>query len=118
MIYTTYYANLKNIPKDAVVYAISNGVPAGVAIPHFWQAVPIWGDVQNYKQTGDWEQFKSQYLKLLELRDRAAWAELINSDKDVILVCYEKYPTRCHRSILAEWLNKHYGLGVKELGCV
>lgn len=118
MIYTTYYANLKNIPTDAVIYAISNGVPAGITIPHLWQAVPSWGDVQQYKRTGDWEQFRSRYVQLLEFRKPSAWSELINSSKDIVLVCYEKCPDRCHRSLLAKWLNEHYGLCVTEWGCM
>ncbi len=114
MIYTTYYANLRSVPAGAEVYAISNGCPSGVSIPKLWQAVPAWSAVQQYKQTGDWESFKASYLKLLEVRDSSAWAGLVGSDKDIFLVCYEKDPSVCHRSILAEWLGKRHGLVVKE----
>lgn len=117
MIYTTYYANLRNIPKGISVYAISNGIPTGLTLPHFWQAVPSWNSVQQYKKTGDWERFKARYLQLLETRGYSAWAELINSGRDIVLVCYEKDPAQCHRSVLSEWLNNHYGLSVKEWGC-
>ena len=76
--------------------------------------MPAWSAVQQYKQTGDWESFKASYLRLLEVRDSSAWSGLVGSDKDIFLVCYEKDPSVCHRSILAEWLGKRHGLVVKE----
>ena len=38
-----------------------------------------------------------------------------SSDKDVVLLCYEKPPQFCHRHLVAKWLEKELNIKVEEL---
>ena len=113
MIYTSYFSMLRNMPGNIQAYSIANGMPAGFGLIKLWPLVPSWGAVQQYKRSGDWENFKEQYLLKLENEELLGLLPLLEAG-GIVLVCYEKDPSVCHRSILAEWLTKKYGLDVKE----
>jgi len=58
-----------------------------------------------------WPQYTERYMARLDERiaqhhlDRArAWAR--NPNRHLTLCCWEREPTRCHRSLLAEWLRE------------
>ena len=116
MIYTTYYAKLRDVPEGARVFSISNSQPEGMSLPQLWQVIPSWSDVQQYKQSGDWETFVNRYIQRLDSVDKVTLLPHL-VDGDVVLVCYEKDASRCHRSILAEWITQEFCFPVKEWGC-
>ena len=110
MIYTSYYAQLRNIPKDITPYAISNSIPKGVTVQEKLTAfVPDWENVARYKADGDWKRFKDDYLSQLN-----RLTSIYLPDDDIVLLCYEKDASVCHRSILAEWLQEKFFIEVKE----
>lgn len=115
MIYTTYYAKLREVPKYMRGFSISNSQPAGTHLPPLWQVTPAWSAVSQYKQSGDWDTFRDRYLVRLASVDKDSLLPHLTGG-DVVLVCYEKDASRCHRSILAEWITKELGLPVKEWG--
>lgn len=112
MIYTTYYAKLSKLPPSIRPISISVGCPVAglLRIP---ELAPDWDAVQAYKQTGDWAAFRTAYLAKLNAIPPARLATLFPAG-DIALVCYEKDPTVCHRSIMAEWLGERLGVTIKE----
>ncbi|MCC8107240.1 MAG: DUF488 domain-containing protein [Clostridiales bacterium] len=67
--------------------------------------------LQGYKKGEiSWEEYEPRYLSLL--RDRGAeenFRRHYNSYSKVLLLCSEPGPERCHRRLLAEYLQKIYG---------
>jgi uncharacterized protein YeaO (DUF488 family) len=116
-IYTSYFANWRNIPGEAVAIGVTRFKPS------YWQGAnleslaPSEELLREYRNRNiDEFMFKMRYLG--ELRERGLTPkfvkdELYNYSKgfDVVLCCYEAPKDFCHRHILAEWL----GEDVKEL---
>lgn len=55
-----------------------------------------------------WEEFKEQYIQLLKDRRIEDEIDKIMGNKTVCLLCSEHKPHTCHRSFLAEYINKHH----------
>lgn len=63
----------------------------------------------------DYEEFFPAYREyLLSHTDELdSLLDIVNSMQNVLLLCYEKDPERCHRSIVAEEAKKRNGKGLK-----
>ena len=62
--------------------------------------------------------FKRKYLEQLERLDPEKVLndlETMSRGKDVVLVCFEKDNTHCHRSLCAKWLRDNLGICAREL---
>lgn len=116
MIYTTYFARLKGLPSAIVPVAVSSTVPKGIEILHTAALAPPWDAVLDYKYNGNRELFRERYYKALSRVDQSVFDALLGLGP-VALVCYEKDPQQCHRSLLGEWLKEHYNVEVAEWGC-
>ena len=122
MIYTTYFAKLKSLPKEITPVAICAKAPPGIPWPSYRTLAPNYGFYSVYKETGDTEYFTRCYRDgilsnlnpvrvVADLYSRAGKAYL---DGDIALVCYEKSTDFCHRHLVADWLNKN-GYKAEEL---
>ena len=110
-VYTSYYGN-PNLPKDALLIAVSAKVPDGFKVfDHVKSLAPTWDIYNEYKQSGDAERYTKRYKEEVLAKHN----NKIISDhlyflaykymKDVILLCYEKPNVFCHRHLIAEWLD-------------
>lgn len=69
----------------------------------------------------DWEVFRQRYREEvlasldpdLVLREFEA---LVPGQADIIMLCFEKERTHCHRGLVAEWFYETKGIRVPELG--
>lgn len=93
--------------KDTNAVSISVGSPKSYLGRHIRGLKPTWFMVKNL--TGD--AYKQLYLQKLERNREMILASL---EEGMILLCWEKNPAECHRSIAAEWLIEQ-GLEVEEL---
>ena len=115
MIYTTYFAKLKALPKDIIPISICGKAPAGYNGPSYRAVAPKYDFFVQWKATGD----NDYYIKcfneqvLSQLNPARVVAELYYQigkapcSCDIALVCYEKPTDFCHRHLVADWLNKH-----------
>lgn len=118
VIYTTYFAKLKKLPKNIVVIPISNSIPGAsregtsysdMANMKYKKLVPPWYVVKAYKENGDKEQYIRDYKRLV--LDHLDPHQVVRDIKNVVgyndaaLVCYEKSGDFCHRNLVAEWLR-------------
>jgi hypothetical protein len=62
----------------------------------------------------DPELFDREYRKLLDSLDAKQVAEDLGPN--AILLCWESFNVRCHRRLVAEWLEEKLGIVVPELG--
>jgi len=65
-------------------------------------------------KTKDPELFDREYRKQLDSLDAKQVAE--DPGPDAILLCWESFNVRCHRRLVAEWLEEELGIVVPELG--
>lgn len=114
MIYTSYFANLKNIPDNIIPIAICAKSPEDYHGLEYKRLAPKYWFFKEWKGNHDNDfynrYFDSEVLGVLnvdrvveELYTLAGKKE--HEEVDVCLVCYEK-DTFCHRHRVAEWLTK------------
>lgn len=112
-IYTSYFGKVlytKDWPDNIVPVSISlwpdkrfNGAKMGGKL------APLQATLTQYKKDGDWGRYVADFYatRLNKLDPMEIYRELeaISGGKDVALVCFEKTPVRCHRSLVENWLR-------------
>lgn len=116
MIYTTYFAKLKSLPKDIIPISICGKAPTGYKGLEFKKLAPKYSFFKKWKETGDNAFYIENFLKQVlaeqnpdeivkELYALAySTAEPGQVIKDIALVCYEKPTDFCHRHLVSTWL--------------
>ena len=56
-----------------------------------------------------WTEFEKRFMDLLETRDIAHQLSRVLVGARPVLLCSEHTPERCHRRLVAEYLNDHWG---------
>ena len=111
MIFTSYFANLKNCPKNYRKVAICQYPPKGWSSEIEQALTPtktLFSAIKYGKIT--MEEFDEQFNEQLSKLDPL---EVGFKYQDSILLCYEKDPNECHRKQVAEWLESN-GVGCEE----
>lgn len=116
MIYTSYFAKLKSLPKDIIPISICAKAPNWYKGLQYKVLAPTYDILMKYKQDGNIEDYiKNFYDKVLnKLNPSEVVFDLGRlADKDntyysynICLLCYEKPSDFCHRHLVAEWLRK------------
>jgi hypothetical protein len=102
-------SNFARSAKDPNAVAISQGVPRWYKGRRYMPlAPPRW-----LLKAKDAELFNQEYRKQLEALDAKQVAEDLGPDP--ILLCWESFNVRCHRRLVAEWLEMKLGIVVPEL---
>lgn len=102
-------SNFARSSKDPNAVAISQGVPRWYKGRRYMPlAPPRW--LLNAK---DPELFDREYRKQLDALGAKQVAEDLGPD--AILLCWESFNVRCHRRLVAEWLEEKLGIIVPEL---
>ena len=111
MIYTTYFYNLRNIPKSIIPISIAGKSPDWYKGLEYKKLAPKYSFFKIWKETKNNNYyikcFRDQVLSLLNAED--VFDELIaiaGTDK-FVLVCYEKPDDFCHRHLVAEWFKEN-----------
>ena len=118
-IYTTYFANLRNLPEDIVPIAICGKAPKGWEGLSYPPLAPLkwWWIEWKYNKNEDQEYFKGMYKDTVldALIPLSVYNDLerMSGGKDVALVCYESPEKFCHRHLVADWF-KWSGISVDE----
>lgn len=121
MIYTSYFAKLKSLPKDIVPISICGKAPAWYKGLQYKKLAPKYDFFMKWKETHDNDYyikcFNEQVLGNLDaLNVTKELIDLISKDsvgQTICLICYEKPLDFCHRHLVADWLNKN-GFECKE----
>ena len=117
-IYTSYFANLKNLEKDDIVpIGICCYPPKWFKGPNLRAIAPSPDILEKCKSShAEYEKrYRTEVLSLFKdaniLLERISF---ISAGKDAALCCYEKPSDFCHRHILAKWLEEQTGIKVEE----
>lgn len=112
MIYTSYFSNYRNFPIGASPIAITRYAP------EYWgNQLVIAGLAPSSELLQQWKNkeideyiFEQKYFA--ELRERGLTPDKVNTvlkeiskNRDLILCCYEKDDSICHRKLLRKWLG-------------
>lgn len=119
MIYTTYFANVKNLPSNIIPISIAGKAPDEWSGLQYRKLAPKWSFFSVWKETHDNEYyikcFNEQVLSQLNPQ-KTAYELLITTSgakPHICLVCYERPEEFCHRHLVADWLNAN-GIECKE----
>lgn len=112
LLYTTYFANLKKLPKDIVSISISGKAPDWYNGIQYKKLAPKYDFFMKWKSDHDnnsyIESFNSKVLNFLNVSQVLAdFTSLTNGAPKVALVCYEKPNDFCHRHLVADWFNQN-----------
>lgn len=117
MLYTSYFAKLKTLPKEVVPISICGRAPGWYNGLQYKKLAPKYNFFMQWKQNHDNDYyikcFNEQVLSGLDPND--VYNQLINlaGTANIALICYEKPTDFCHRHLVADWFNSH-GIEVKE----
>lgn len=111
MIQTSYFAMAG---RDENAVAISQGVPWWYKGKRMLELAPSRAMLNDVKRTGDSARFDEAMAALLDKLDAEKIVKALGDN--AILLCWEGYNVRCHRRMVAEWLEAKLGIAVPELG--
>ena len=76
---------------------------------HMPELAPTSEMLKAYRQgRHDWESYEREFLALMD--ERRVWKMAIKRKiANACLLCSEDGPDRCHRRLVAEYLNRHWG---------
>lgn len=136
MLYTTYFANLKNLDrKISCPIAICGKSPDSYKGLEYKKLAPKWWFFKEWKETHDNDfyikHFNAEVLNVTspqkvmnDIKNLIASVygnDRVNNNErwwkyvpyDIYLVCYEKPSDFCHRHLVSKWMNKN-GIYVME----
>lgn len=110
-IYTSYFANMKNIDKDVFTISICGKCPEWYLGEEYKVLAPKYWFFSEYKKTKDEVYYTNMYdafvLDKLSIHNIIEHLENAGNHKDVVLLCYEKPGDFCHRHLVSNWFNKN-----------
>lgn len=117
MIYTSYFAKLKELENHNIIpISICGKAPDWYMGLQYKKLAPKYGFFVEWKKNHDndyyIEHFKTEVLDKLDATGVILdFSRLIYSfnigESDICLICYEKPSDFCHRHLVAEWLNQN-----------
>ena len=122
-IYTSYFGNMKKIPKDIVPIAICLSPPKFFDGIIYKKVAPTWEILSDWKEGNKDEEAMEHYERaysfkvLRKLDANEIYKDLyeLSNGKDVVLLCYEKRGDFCHRHLLAKFLEEKLTIEIDEL---
>lgn len=108
MIYTTYFANLSNLPITITPIAICGRTPESYTGLTYKKLAPKYSFWAVWEETKDNDYYIENFNKLV--LDNLNQEDVVNDllslspTEDIALVCYEKPSDFCHRHLVADWL--------------
>ena len=118
---TGYFARTKVYEEDGYKpYSISRITPKGFKGGEIKELAPSWELLNGYKKgiitSGE---YASKYWQMLSSKDIKILLDeklihLTPEEKGIVLLCYEKNPEDCHRSILASYCKEKYNMNIEE----
>lgn len=111
MLYTSYFAKTTDLPR----YSIALYQPKGMGLPRKPEFAPS-NNIFNAAKKGviTFDEFCKQYYEGLDFNEYIVLRKARGLPPNAALCCWEEDPAKCHRSILAQWLNEH-GIECEEL---
>lgn len=113
MIYTSYYDNIKNLPKNIIPISIAGKAPSdyiGLEYKKLAPKLKFWKEWEKNKNNYFYaENFKTEVLDKLSIEevieDLKNLKSTFDSSFEICLICYEKPEEFCHRHLVSNWFK-------------
>lgn len=112
LIFTSYFANIRNLPETCIPISIARITPQGFVITgglEYKKLAPSYELLKKVKNDHDHAKYAVAYKQevLNNLDKQQVQQEILDmsNGKTPILVCYESPDKFCHRKIVGEWLG-------------
>ena len=117
MIYTSYFAKLKELENHNIIpISICGKAPDWYKGLQYKKLAPKYGFFMEWKKNHDNDYYIEHFQK--EVLDELDATEVVLDfsrldygfnvgENDIALICYEKPSDFCHRHLVAEWLNQN-----------
>jgi uncharacterized protein (DUF488 family) len=113
MLKTSYFAKSA---KEPGVVSISRFPPKWYTGARYLPLAPA----PDMLKIRDWEEYRRRYREeVLAVLDPDKVLQDLGVEKaghDIVLLCFEKDRTHCHRGLVAEWFLEKKGITVPEIG--
>ena len=113
-IYTSYFAMLRRIPENIVPISICLKAPYWFKGIEYKTLAPTSDIFTQQKANPDNDLYASRFndevLGSLDREQTINDLKKLGNGSDIVLLCYEKSSSFCHRHLVARWLN--------ELACI
>ena len=110
-IYTSYFANLRNLPSDVYPISIARKTPKWFTGLSIKVLAPSFRLLNQYHSDGDTDRYTKDYndevLTFLYAPKLVQFLNVRSGGKDVVLLCYEAPDKFCHRHLVSDWLNRN-----------
>ena len=123
MIYTSYFAKIKDLPDYIIPISICGKAPDWYKGLQYKKLAPKYDFFMKWKENHDNDYyikcFNEQVLDKLDIytvmRDLNDLLKTVENpfEYNICLICYEKPDDFCHRHLVADWLGKN-GFKCKE----
>lgn len=113
MIYTSYFAKIKELDLNGLVpIAICGSVPYNYYGAHYPKLAPRWNFFSKWLETKDNDYYIKNYndLVLSKLKPELVYKDLYNlagETSNFAMICYETPNKFCHRHLVSRWLSDH-----------
>lgn len=117
MNYTTYFANVHNLPEDVVPISIARWSPKSWTGLEYKKLAPSAELLSEYKQNPNQQAYRLRYAKQLGALDpNVVNEELLKTTggRPYALVCFEGKGKFCHRHVSSDWMRAA-GINIIEL---
>ena len=118
-IFTTYFANVRNLPQHIVPISISGKAPDWWNGLEYKRLAPKYSFFSVWKETQDNEYYIKHFYEevLSKLTPKQVIDDIVvklPQETTFALVCYEAPNKFCHRHLVAEWLKTDGDIEVEE----
>lgn len=117
-VYTSYFANLRNLPNNLCPISISGKAPDWYTGIQYKVLAPKYWFFKKYEEDHDKEfyieAFNKDVLNNLKAYEVLSKLKELANGKIPCLICYEKPGDFCHRHLVAEWLKNNCNIEVEE----
>lgn len=114
-IYTGNFANVKKYEKINL-FPVSIAISARYFNGARYNKLNPKREFMHEKEDKYIPKFQNEILGRLNAKDVVNELCQMSGGQDIVLLCHEKEGDFCHRTLVAEWLNKKLGITVEELG--
>lgn len=112
VIYTSYFGNIKNLPRNLTKISIARFSDKFPDIPRYEPLMPSKGLLYKIKNgiIKEFQYVRSFNAQLANLDLDQVMADLteIAGENDVVLLCYESPTDFCHRHLVSKWLRDEF----------